>query len=168
MIPFLPIGDDDEFVHYANGQEWRVSWHPPHTPPAGTSHGSAGICVTNDREVVIVSSDGVRWDFPAGRPESDESLEDTLRREMQEEACALVTSARLLGFSRGRCVRGRQEGLILVRAYWRADVVVGPWNPQFEIAHRRLVSEAEVLNQLNVDPVYLPLYRRALDEARIL
>ena len=160
-----PISDDDEFVHVANGQEWRVSWHPRDRPPAGSSHGSAGICVTDSREVVIVSSDGVRWDLPAGRPEGDESLEDTLRREMREEACALVTSARLLGFSRGRCVRGRQEGVVLVRAYWHADVVVNPWDPKFEIGHRRLVSESEVLSRVNVDPAYLPLYRRALDEA---
>ena len=115
--------------------------------------------------MVLVSGDGVRWDFPAGRPEDAESWEETLRREMWEEACARVRSARLLGFTRGRCVRGRQEGEALVRAFWGAEVILEPWSPAFEIGHRLLVTPAELLNRLDLPDAYLPIYLRALQEA---
>ncbi|HZD03196.1 MAG TPA: hypothetical protein VFA46_24280 [Actinomycetes bacterium] len=44
--------------------------------------------------------------------------------------------ARLLGFTRGECLSGPEEGLLLVRSMWRAQVRLQRWTPQFEIAHR--------------------------------
>ena len=83
-----------------------------------------------DGEVVLISPDGQRWGWPGGRPEPGESWEQTLRREILEEACATVTCARLLGFVRGRCVSGREQGLVLVRSIWRAEVRLLPsWGP---------------------------------------
>ncbi|WP_165959143.1 NUDIX domain-containing protein [Actinomadura sp. KC345] len=83
----------------SGGQRWLVSWHPPPDPPAGTPHGAEGVCVTRGGDVVLISPDGVAWDLPAGRPEPGEDWEQTLRREMDEEACATVPAARLLGFT---------------------------------------------------------------------
>jgi ADP-ribose pyrophosphatase YjhB (NUDIX family) len=92
--------------------------------------------------------------FPAGRPEEGESWEETLRREMLEEACAIVGRARLLGFSRGACVAGPEEGLVLVRSMWRAEVQLEPWEPRFEIPHRRVVTATDpaVQRMLELDP----------------
>jgi hypothetical protein len=67
---------------------------------------------------------------------------------MQEEACAIVMQARLLGFSRSICVAGSQKGLVLVRSNWRADVELAPWNPQFEIPYRRVFPQADVWDLL--------------------
>lgn len=110
-MPTWPVAarDGEELAHHDNGQDWIVSWHPPPVPPAGTPHGAAGICLTGDGEVVLIKFEG-RWEIPAGRPEGDETWEETLRREMMEEACVAVIEARLLGFSRGQCIRGDQEG----------------------------------------------------------
>jgi hypothetical protein len=47
------------------------------------------------------------------RPEPGETWEQTLRREMDEEACATVTGARLLGFTHGRCLTGPERGTVL-------------------------------------------------------
>src|SRR6266545_4810294 len=99
----------------SDGEDWRVAWHPPPDPPPGTPHGAAAVCLVAD-QVVLISGDGQRWGLPGGRPEPNERWADTLRREIREEACATVTSCRLLGFSRGACVRGPQEGLVLVRS----------------------------------------------------
>jgi hypothetical protein len=63
---------------------------------------------------------------------------------MLEEAFATVVRARLLGFSRGVCVAGPQEGLILVRSMSQAEVQLRPWEPQFEIRHRRVVTATAV------------------------
>ena len=108
--------DLEELAVPANGDDWTMAWHPPGDAPPGRPHGANAFCVTADREVVLISTDGSRWGWPGGRPEPGESWEDTLRREMLEEACATVTEARLLGFVRSRCLAGRKKGLVLVRS----------------------------------------------------
>ena len=81
-------------------------------------------------------------ELPAGRPEGEETLEETLRRELREEACVEVLTARLLGYTRGKCVQGHEQGLVLVRSVWRADVRILAWEPEHEIEHRLVVPAA--------------------------
>jgi ADP-ribose pyrophosphatase YjhB (NUDIX family) len=159
--------DGEELVLRSNGQVWAVTWHPPGSPPEGAPHGAAGVCVTSEGLVVLISTDGEQWDLPGGRPEADEAWEQTLRREMLEETCSVVLHARLLGFSRGACREGHERGLVLVRSMWRAEVELGPWEPRFEIAHRRLVT-AETLRSLEIGGPFAPLMRRALAEAGVV
>src|SRR5688572_4862827 len=97
------IQDGVEITIRADGQIWIASWHPPLTPPDGTPHGASAVCVTPDGSIVLISRDGDHWGFPGGRPEASETWEETMRREVHEEVCALVVQARLLGFSRGIC-----------------------------------------------------------------
>jgi ADP-ribose pyrophosphatase YjhB (NUDIX family) len=149
------------------GDEWRMAWHPPDAVPPGTPHGANAFCVTADGDVVLISSDGSRWGWPGGRPERGESWEDTLRREMLEEACAEVTSARLLGFVRSRCVSGAEEGLVLVRSIWRADVSLRPWQPEFEIPFRRVVPARDLALNLWMEDGAGPIYSRAAREAAL-
>lgn len=139
--------DHEPLTHHDNGQDWIVSWHPPSTPPEGTPHGAAGICITPGGDVVLVRLDG-RWEIPAGRTEGDETWEETLRREMMEEGCASVITARLLGFGRSQCVRGVQEGLVIVRSMWRAEVALLPWEPRFEIPERLVVPADQIRDSL--------------------
>ncbi len=157
--------DGRDLAVSSNGGDWRVGWYPPPDPPPGTPHGAAAVCVSGDR-VVLVSSDGQRWGLPGGRPGQGERWADTLRREAAEEACAVVERARLLGFTRGRCVRGPQAGLVLVRSMWRAEVRLERWAPRFEIAHRRLAPASEALRSVTTaEPSVGPIYRRMFVEA---
>ncbi len=152
----------------SNDQDWSAAWHPPTRAPDGTPHGVAGVCRTDDDKIVFISHDGEHWGFPAGRPEPGESVEETLRREVLEEACARVVAARLLGYTRGECVRGPQQGLVLVRSYWRAEVEVQPWLPRFEIPHRRVVEAREAFDHLSeFDLAATRLSCRALHEAGV-
>jgi ADP-ribose pyrophosphatase YjhB (NUDIX family) len=149
------------------GQDWRVAWYPPPGPPPGTPHGAAAVCVSGGR-VVLVSRDGRWWGIPGGRPEGKESWDGTLRREVREEACAVVTGCTLLGFTRGVCVRGPQEGLVLVRSLWRADVCLESWDPCFEMAYRRLVPAGEALRSVTAaESAMGPVYRRMFMQAAI-
>jgi 8-oxo-dGTP pyrophosphatase MutT (NUDIX family) len=117
-------------------------------------------------DLVLISPDGVVWGFPAGRPEGAETPEETLRREVLEEACARVTTARLLGFARSECVAGHEKGRVLVRSFWRADVDVLPWEPRFEIPHRRLVPTADARTHVrDPDTATTRVSIRALAEA---
>jgi ADP-ribose pyrophosphatase YjhB (NUDIX family) len=149
-------------------QDWLVSWHPGPEPPSGLPHGAECVCVTASGDVVLISPDGTLWDLPAGRPEPGETWEDTLRREMLEEACATVVSARLLGYTRGECVEGHERGRVLVRSMWRAEVELAPWDPRFEIPHRKVVAPADVARELAVDEhPFAAFLRRELHEAGI-
>ena len=117
--------------------------------------------------MVLISPDGQRWGWPGGRPEPGESWEQTLRREILEEACATVTGARLLGFVRGRGVSGREQGLVLVRSIWRAEVTLRPWRPEHEILFRRTVPASDLAGQLWIEPGAKPIYARAAHEAAL-
>ncbi|MDG4798308.1 NUDIX hydrolase [Micromonospora sp. WMMD1082] len=159
--------DHESMPTVSGGQRWLTSWHPVDAAPEGRNHGAAGVCVGNDgRDLVLISPDQVHWGFPAGRPEGSETLGETLAREMREEACVEVLDARLLGFARSECVEGHERGLVLVRSYWLANVAIGSWEPQFEVAHRKVVPAAEATRYVrDPDAVATRISTRALIEA---
>jgi hypothetical protein len=107
---------------------------------------------------------GLAWG-PAG---AGGSWEDTLRREMLEEACAVVMDARLLGFVRSRCLAGHERGLVLVRSIWRAQVRLLPWQPEHEIPFRRVVPAHELARYLWMENGAEPIYSRAAREAGLV
>jgi 8-oxo-dGTP pyrophosphatase MutT (NUDIX family) len=163
-----PAIDGELVATHSDGQDWSVSWHGPGDLPAGTRHGAAGVCVTSAGLLVLISADGHAWDFPAGRPEGEETDEETLRREMREEACAEVLDARLLGYARSECVMGREHGLVLVRSFWRAVIRVGAWRPEFEIQHRVLAPPSDIARYVgDADSPFTRIHQRALVEAGI-
>ena len=164
--PTLVARDGEEFKFRDRDQDWIAIWHPPGLPaPRRTRHGSAAICLTAEGDVVLVSSDGETWGSPGGRPEGDEDWRATLEREVLEEACCRVEVATLLGFSTGAVVRGPEEGLVLVRALWRAVVSVGEWEPHHEMSHRLLVPPSKALAYINAPQDRSPITQRWFHEA---
>ena len=160
--------DFDELPVQASGGQWRIAWHPAGDAPPGRPHGANAFCVTDDGEVVLISTDGSRWGWPGGRPEPGESWEDTLRREMREEACATVTGARLLGFVRSTCLSGHEKGVVLVRSIWRAEVRLLPWQAGYEIPFRRVVPAGDLAGALWTEDGARPIYSRAAREAALM
>jgi ADP-ribose pyrophosphatase YjhB (NUDIX family) len=162
-----PVKEYETFQVETGGQDVLVTWFPAHDVPEGKRHGSAGICVTDQGEVVLITPDGKGWSFPGGRPEGDETWEETLRREVREEACAEVTDARLLGFCRGECIRGHEKELVLVRSFWLARVQLQPWTPEPETLARKLVPPDQILSAMAPD-VFSRLNHRMLIAANLL
>src|SRR6266700_466996 len=165
VIPERRVAHDrEEFAVYSNGGDCLTAWHPAGEVPTGTPHGANGLCITADSRVVLISNDTERWGWPGGRPEGDESWEQTLRREILEETCSIVRDARLLGFCRSVCLTGPEECRVLVRSIWRAQVELLPWKPRFEISHRRVVPTDELPSHLWMESGFEPIYHRALME----
>jgi len=159
--------DYQEYEFEDSGQRWLASWtSASDDPPEGTNHGSGAVCRTNEGQIVLITQQGQGWDHPAGRPEGNETWNQTLVREVLEEACANVDSASLLGFIRGRCVSGEQEGLILVRSLWVAQVTLLLWDPHHEILDRTVVDESEVFALMDYPSGLDPIYRRWLLESK--
>jgi 8-oxo-dGTP pyrophosphatase MutT (NUDIX family) len=124
--------------------------------------------VASGDQLVLISHDGTWWGFPAGRPEPGEDIEETLRRELWEEAGVRVVSAQLLGFARSECLAGPEAGLVLVRSYWRAEVEVLAWQPQFEIVHRRMIPATQARHQVrDPDEAAARISQRALIQAHL-
>jgi ADP-ribose pyrophosphatase YjhB (NUDIX family) len=135
-----------------------------HSKPNGTPHGSAGVCLTTSGDIVIVKIKGVEyWEFPAGRPEGEESWKETLIREVSEEACSTVLEAKLRGFCK---TRNESEGTIRVRSFWKAIVRVDDWNPTHEIESRLIIEPKMSLAYLS--EVHKPITVRAMIEAGAL
>jgi 8-oxo-dGTP pyrophosphatase MutT (NUDIX family) len=161
-----PLADGESIEAPIGGGTWLCSWHGPARAPEGTPHGAGGLCITSGGDVVLITNDGERWDAPAGRPEPGETLEQTLVREVMEEACARVTAARLLGYSRGACIAGAEAGLVLIRSLWWAEVEVLDWTPRFETKGRRIETAARAWDILrDANPHTAPLFGRWFVEA---
>ena len=80
---------------HANGQEWLVSWHGPNDEPVGARHVAQPACASARRTSSSWSAPTVGGGScrPVA-PEGEETLEETLRRELREEACVeVLTSA---------------------------------------------------------------------------
>ena len=161
----VSIAKDFEVLPVGDGS-WTHTWYPPTESPEGRPHGSGGVCFTSPDEIVLIRIPGNEsWDFPAGRPEEGESWEDTFRREVMEEACALVVEATLLGYNRACCLEGKVAGLVLVRSFWKASVELLDWSPQHEIEERKLVPATNALSLLPT--TCEPIVARILVEAGI-
>ncbi|MBI4158898.1 NUDIX hydrolase [Candidatus Woesearchaeota archaeon] len=55
-----------------------------------------GICFTKDEKVLIVK-DLEGWKLPGGTPEKNEPPEETLKREVYEEASVVIGKSKLIG-----------------------------------------------------------------------
>jgi ADP-ribose pyrophosphatase YjhB (NUDIX family) len=165
---FRVARDVETFAVHAKGGDWLTAWHPPGLAPDGVAHGASGFCVTVGDEVILINQRGDEWEWPGGRPEADETWEQTFRREMLEETCSIVREARLLGFCRSACQTGPEAGLVLVRSIWRGEVELLPWEPRFEVKERRLVPASKVLSEMDIDPGWEPILWRAAIEAGLV
>lgn len=131
---------------------WRVSLHAPGDKPEGAPHGSEAICMVDDKTTVLVRNTTGRLNTPGGHPEPGESSEETMIREVREEAVAEVTSWTLIAFARSECLEGERKGHIMVRDMYVARVELLPWvQPDSEIVERMTVPIDQLVPTMSAD-----------------
>ena len=163
-----PAIEYETFQVETGGQDVRVTWFPPHDVPEGQRHGSGGICLTDNGEVVLATHDGETWDSRQADRKEVSRGKKTLRREMREEACVEVREAKLLGVLARESVSGgtkRSGAGSLHLAGRKSSSTSG--HPEHETLARKLVQPEGVLGELALD-VFLPLHHRALITAGLL
>jgi ADP-ribose pyrophosphatase YjhB (NUDIX family) len=99
--------------------------------------------------IVLVTIDGENWMIPGGHPNTDEPLENTLKREVNEEACATVTDFVYLGAAEVDNP-GNPQGLTrnYSARFW-AHVKLDEFRQEYETVARKMVEPSEINLNLN-------------------
>lgn len=129
----------DRFI-YAGRTVLAVWCSAPWRPEIALVRQCSGLCFDEAGHLLLVSGDGQHWALPGGHLEPGEALEDTLCREVREEACARVGAMAYLGCQRIHEEADGQALPVYYQARFWARVVLDPFAPRHEIVQRRLVT----------------------------
>lgn len=130
-----------------DGARYRVGWFdPPFLPPPAETTQALGICFTADSRIVLVTWNDTDWTLPGGTIEPGETLEQTLTREVFEEACARVRACGYIGCQRVEHLEDDRPAYYQTR-FW-ARVELEPFEPAHEMTARMLVRPGEFLDTL--------------------
>lgn len=131
----------------ADGARYRVSWFdPPFRPPLAETTQALGICFTPDSQIVLVTWNDTDWTLPGGTIEPGETLEQTLTREVWEEACARVQASAYIGCQRVEHLDDDHAPYYQTRFWGRVNLE--PFAPTHEMTARKLVRPDEFLDTL--------------------
>lgn len=142
----------------------HITWLDPHQAPADADiERVEAIPLTDAADVIAVAggTDKPYWVPPGGHREIGERLEDTLRREVREEASADVRASKLLGIQRCRHLNGSRAGQLTFEAIYWARVDLKDFVPNVETHARRLLP---LSSAYKLGLWHNPLTQRALDK----
>lgn len=108
-----------------------------------------GICFNDKDEILIARRDkNDDWQIPGGHPEKDETIEQTLQREMLEEVDVKVKNIKVLGVQKAYPKEKPNETIYQVRCICEIDELL-PQTPDpanGDTWERKFVSASEITN----------------------
>jgi 8-oxo-dGTP pyrophosphatase MutT (NUDIX family) len=132
-----------------DGRRLTARWMPPaFVPPRELTTQAYGVCFTEHRKIVLVTTGDGRWNLPGGSPEPGETLEAALEREVWEEARARVVRTQYIGCQQIEDPDAATGPKVYYQARFWARVEVYPFKALFETTDRKLVDPAEFLDSL--------------------
>ncbi|MDP1719334.1 MAG: NUDIX domain-containing protein [bacterium] len=131
-----------------------------------------GVCVDKEGKILLIKDE--RWQIPGGTPEAGEAPEQTLKRELMEEACAEVDELRPLGVQEVRYHNNpnKEQGDLFYQYRYLALVKkLEPMRPDPDTGRqyeRMFVGFDEIDNYVKWGRVGAEMFRDALAAAEAL
>ena len=72
------------------GRDLTLTWHETNKLPTGKQISQISAYCLDDQGRVLIIKNKHGWGLPGGHPEAGETIEETLRREIKEEAAATI------------------------------------------------------------------------------
>lgn len=153
-----------------DGRQLEVTWIGGGTPPSRELvQQAAGLCFTEDGQIVLIAGEEGQWNLPGGKPEPGETVEQACVREVWEEACAVVRELAYLGAQEVRDPAHPSGPQVYYQTRFWARVSLEPFAPEFETRRRTLVAPQAFLETLywGHSPIAKAILEAALaEEAR--
>jgi len=123
------------------GRTLTATWLPaPFMPALDQVTQASGVCFTGSGKIVLVAGHAGKWALPGGHVEPGETLEQTLAREVLEEACATVTQSEYLGAQEVIDPDNPTGSRAYYQARFWARVELKRFEPRFERMQRTLIA----------------------------
>jgi 8-oxo-dGTP pyrophosphatase MutT (NUDIX family) len=134
---------------WADDRPFHITWlSPPFMPPLASTTQVYAICFTAEGQIVLISLDDGQWNLPGGTIEPGETLPQTLKRELWEEACAEVVVYTYIGCQRVDDLENPLGPQTYYQTRFWARVTLQPFLPQFETVARTLIPPDQFLTTL--------------------
>ncbi|HEY4690124.1 MAG TPA: NUDIX hydrolase [Anaerolineae bacterium] len=128
------------------GRTLHVEWlGAPFMPPLESVTQAGGVCFTSGGQIVLVAGQSGQWALPGGHVEPGETLEQTLKREVSEEACASVRRCAYLGAQQVSDPGNPDRPGVYYQIRFWARVTLRRFRPRFERTRRMLVAPSELV-----------------------
>lgn len=125
-----------------DGKDYQLTWHETNTLPNGVIKQVSGYVFNDDGELLIVKS-GKHWTIPGGKPEGEETPNETLTREIIEEAAVDIKDTSLFGYVEVMPEEDPDDVYYQLRFFARVDAI-HDFTSEFETSERLFVPLEQV------------------------
>jgi ADP-ribose pyrophosphatase YjhB (NUDIX family) len=123
------------------GRNLTLTWQETGEIPTNLNISQVSAFCLNDNNEILIIKNKHGWGLPGGHPESGETIEESLRREIKEEADCSIKNFKLIGYveaadPQNDSVEGKKY--VQLRFLCRLDKIA-EFRAEFETSERQFV-----------------------------